>query len=278
MLKSHLYAFGAFCAGLALGGGALSQAPRVDRPEITPDIASATADSAELILTRFTEAWRGKEETNVPERLTVAFWIEGPGGGDFHVELTNDPSPPLQKGAPQRFDFGYQTDVETLRRIDSGDLSALTAMAQARSSDPTPMRPRMPEGFKGTREALDPILKTSFHFWNRSWPETIRFGEGTGRSVHGAVGTIFYYERGFRSAWFQVKPGMHVNADPRDQSNPFSSLLVPIRGEIQAKFNGEERTMKEGEAIFIPAGMTHEFWAKPDQYAEAVLIMFGEGA
>jgi quercetin dioxygenase-like cupin family protein len=36
--------------------------------------------------------------------------------------------------------------------------------------------------------------------------------------------------------------------------------------------------LSEGEAVLIPAGVAHEFWATEDQYAECVLIMFGPGA
>jgi quercetin dioxygenase-like cupin family protein len=71
---------------------------------------------------------------------------------------------------------------------------------------------------------------------------------------------------------------MHVNAEAKDQTNPFPSLFIFTRGAIQARLGGEERTCTEGEAVLVPAGMTHEFWARPDQYGELILIMFGEGA
>jgi len=36
--------------------------------------------------------------------------------------------------------------------------------------------------------------------------------------------------------------------------------------------------VQEGQAMLIPAGVTHEFWNPNDQPAEIVLIMFGKGA
>jgi mannose-6-phosphate isomerase-like protein (cupin superfamily) len=36
--------------------------------------------------------------------------------------------------------------------------------------------------------------------------------------------------------------------------------------------------LKEGMAVFVPAGMIHQFWTESDSGLEFVIIMFGEGA
>jgi hypothetical protein len=41
----------------------------------------------------------------------------------------------------------FETDMATLRMIDSGQWNAMTAMAQGRADDPTPMTAHYPEGF-----------------------------------------------------------------------------------------------------------------------------------
>jgi D-lyxose ketol-isomerase len=40
----------------------------------------------------------------------------------------------------------------------------------------------------------------------------------------------------------------------------------------------EKLLRREGQAIFIPAGMTHEFWAEAGQYGEVIWTAFGKGA
>jgi D-lyxose ketol-isomerase len=106
----------------------------------------------------------------------------------------------------------------------------------------------------------------------------IPFGDGLTRNVHGANSAIFYYQRGIRTGWYQVEPGMHVNRSEADQTNPFPSLFIMTRGRIQARLGGELLELEEGQAVLVPAGMAHEFWAEEDQYGELVLVMFGEGA
>ena len=235
-------------------------------------------DPASRILDRYARAWRGKEELRLNKEQVVAFWVAGAGGGKFHIVLTNAAGGELHPGIPDRYDIGFELNIETLRRLDCGELNALTAMAQARSNDPIPLKPKTPASFAWTPEARGFLLPFFFHFWQREWPETVRFGDGTTRKVHGGNTTVFYYDRGLRSSWYQLKPGAHINADTADQVNDFASFVIATRGHFQARLGGQERTLHEGQAVFIPMGMTHEFWANQTQYGEFVLLMFGEGA
>jgi mannose-6-phosphate isomerase-like protein (cupin superfamily) len=172
----------------------------------------------------------------------------------------------------------FEMDMATLRKIDSGEWNALTAMAQERSDDATPMTAHFPPGFSWTPENRGLYMPFVFHFWNRQRPEIIRFGHGTTRRVHGAEGTLLYYDSGFRSAWFQLEEGVHVNANPRAQRNPFPSLFIATRGSAHARLDGIVHRLQEGEAVLVPAGMTHEFWTAPGECAEVILVMFGQGA
>jgi mannose-6-phosphate isomerase-like protein (cupin superfamily) len=244
-----------------------------------PAMAPGNArDSAKEILSRYAQAWRGKEEMDLREEAVLAFWVTGDTGGEYHVILRPEGPGHLVEGIPKSYTFGFEADIETLRRIDRGEWNAFTAMGQARGSDTIPLVPRAPEGFKWTPENRGYLIPLFFHFWNRDWPERVLFGEGTTRPVHGANTTIFYYDKGLRTAWYQVKAGMHVNADPADQTNEFHTLVIMSRGAVKCRLGGVERLLREGEAVFIPAGMPHEFWAEPDQYGEFIILMFGEKA
>lgn len=85
-------------------------------------------------------------------------------------------------------------------------------------------------------------------------------------------------DEGFRSAWYQLEAGMHMNADPADQVNAFHTLIVVTRGAFTSKIGGRTQVLNEGQAVFVPRQTAHEFWANDDQYGEMVMLMVGESA
>jgi len=192
------------------------------------------------------------------------------GEGGARVDLaTGEPTPPT---------YYFTLDAATLAAIDRGELNSLTAMGKARASDAAPMDIDAQPGFQPGPGFLPEVLDVAFHFWTRGFPERVPFGAEHTRTVHGGQATVFFYQPGFRSAWFQIRPGQHVNAEPRDQTNPFPSLLVATRGRARAKIGGVEIELVEGEALFIPPDTTHELWNPYADPAEGVLLMFGDGA
>jgi mannose-6-phosphate isomerase-like protein (cupin superfamily) len=184
----------------------------------------------------------------------------------------------LRQGLPPEPAAVYTTDLETLRKIDRGEMNALTALGRARSTDTAPMDITFTPGFKPGEDFWAGFLPLTFHFWTRGFPETVSFGPAAGREVHGATMVILYYQKGLRSAWAQIRKGQHVNADPRDQINPFPTMIIGIRGRAMGKIGGVEKILEPGQMMFIPPGITHEAWNPFDEPAEIILLMFGDGA
>ena len=151
-------------------------------------------------------------------------------------------------------------------------------MAQTRASDPTPLRPRLPEEFADDTDIRSYYVPLTRHFWDREWPETIYFGEGTTRSVHGANATALLYDDRIRTAWYQVKPGTHINADPLDQVNDFNTAIIVTKGRFYGKLDGVERAFSEGEMVLVPKSMAHEFFAREEEYGEFLILMWGDNA
>ena len=89
---------------------------------------------------------------------------------------------------------------------------------------------------------------------------------------------IFYYEKGLRTAWYQVKKGMKINENLEEATNPFPSLFIMTKGEGQALLGDKTISLKAGLTLFVPAGMIHQFWTESDSGLEFIIIMFGEGA
>jgi len=260
---------------IILTGLALSAPQILDESVQAP---SNVSDSARVILRRYGDAWRGRQELAFERDLVAAFWIRGELGGEYHLVLSTEPGANVREGVPDQYDIGFELDIEFLRRLDRGEINALTAMGQARSNDPIPLIPRIGPLLTATPDAGLLFRRLAFHFWTRSWPEIVPFGKQATRLVHGGNAAVLLYDKEFRSAWYQLKPGMHINADPDDQINDYPQLVIVTRGRFKGRFDGQEKILSEGEAVLIPAGMRHEFWAENDEYGEVVWIAFGEGA
>jgi len=190
----------------------------------------------------------------------------------------NEASVTLLKGKPKTPTYYFKTDAETLSKIDKGELNALTASAKAFSTDVTPFDVETMTGFQPSENFVNDLFSVYFHFWTRGLPERIPFGLDYTRFTHGAQASIFYYQKGFRSGYFAIKKGQHANEDERSKSNPFPSLFIAIKGEGTIIINGITSTLSAGEAILIPAGITHEFLNDNDTPFEGFIFMFGEGA
>lgn len=185
----------------------------------------------------------------------------------------------LIAGKPGIPTFTYVLDTRTFSRIAAGELGALTAMGQAKASDPTPMRLELADDFHPGDDFKARFLSVTSHFWTPGTPELTRFGFDHARTVHGGQAVPVYYAPGIRTAWYGILPGQHINALPSDQTNKFDSMFMIIEGgSARMRINGRELPMLSGTSIHVPAGQEHEFWNPGERPAEMVMIAFGPGA
>jgi len=191
---------------------------------------------------------------------------------------TSEANVTVNEGKPETPSFYFYTDLETLNKINKGEMNALTASAKAFESDFAPFDVDVMEGFQPDETFMSTLFSVYFHFWTKGLPERIPFGLDFTRFTHGAQASIFYYQPGFRSGYVAIKKGQHANKDEKSKTNPFPTLLIAIKGEGKMIINGEESNFSAGEAILIPAGVTHEFLNENEDPLECILLMFGEGA
>lgn len=180
----------------------------------------------------------------------------------------------IWNGPPPEPTFYYTGSPDIFEQIGRGEITALTAMGKAFSTDQTPFDLAMMEGFE-----FDPaIIAFGFHFWTRGFPEILNYRELETRFIHGANAGLIYYQPGFRSGFGNVAPGQHANADERSRSNPFPSMFIVTEGQLIARINGEDTVMEGGQLMIIPPGVDHEFLNPFDVPAYFFLFMFGEEA
>ena len=238
--------------------------------------------SAEEILRSYVQDFQHDPAASEPTTFGIRIKDEQPGEWRVTVGGKKDAAGKYQvelgRGLPSSPSAVYTLDLATLRKIDRGEINALTAMGRARASDPAPMDVDVMEGFQPSPEFLAKFIPLTFHFWTRGFPETVDFDKEHSRQVHGANMVVLYYEKGLRSAWGRVEKGQRVNSDPKDQVNPFPTMFICIRGKAAAKVGGKEITLQAGQMVFISPGVSHEAWNPYDEPAEVILLMFGEGA
>lgn len=186
----------------------------------------------------------------------------------------------LTEGMPEEPTYFFHGSAEAMNAVHEGQWSGLTAMVKAFSSETAPLDMDTMEGFVPDGDFMSLLLGTAFHFWNRGQPEVIPFGRDLTRFTHGTNAGVFYYQPGFRSIFFNIRPGHHANENPASQTSPFPSLFIVTEGWAYARINGREMRVEAGNAYFIPANHAHEFWLPEDAGHETngFLFMFGEGA
>lgn len=213
----------------------------------------------------------------------MLFGIKVPGEGEWHVRVTGEKADDgwgveLGHGPAPTPTFVYKIEPDTLIAIDRGELNPLTAQGKAFSGDYTPMSIVQMQGYEPSAEQYAAVNPFSFHFWTRGFPEVIPFGEGLTREAHGSSFVAFYYEMGLRTAWSRVDPGGRVRDDPREMAMPFPMLIIGVRGTAEGEVDGHRVSLPAGNAVFVPPNVNHLWWNDTDEAAEAILVMFGDGA
>ncbi|GJL94981.1 MAG: hypothetical protein DHS20C05_13860 [Hyphococcus sp.] len=187
----------------------------------------------------------------------------------------------VSRGEPATPSIIYSFESETeLRQLYSGELNIFTLMARAFEHEVTPVRIQAMDGYTPPEDVnpADVILPLTFHFWTKGQPELIPFGPDLTRFTHGTNAGIFYYQPGFRSIWFDIRPGHHVNENEESRSNPFPSMLILVEGSVTAIVNDKTSSFTAGTTMFIPANVNHHFINNGEQSARGFLLMFGDGA
>ena len=250
------------CAAAFAAFGAMAQA--ADVQEILEGYAADYAEDVTFTRPTFFGVRVGNDFYTVDMRPKV---------GDV------DASTVVTRAPPSEPTYYFTIDnAQTLDRLNNGDVNALTLMAKAFSTDVTPMDIEVMEGFAPGEDFTSVVIPLTFHFWTKGKPEIVDFANQDTQQTHGSNAGIFYYQPGFRSGWFDIRPGDHVNKEERSKTNPFPSLFVMIEGEVTAIIDGERMIFRQGEAMIAPTGVSHEFINEGENRAFGFIFMFGEGA
>lgn len=237
------------------------------------------SEEVERALQRFVDDYRQDQQIQ-----DITFGVEVAGESwtvTARRPQANQPaSASLTPGVPQVPTFVWAMDRPTFDAIAGGRMSAMTAMASARSSDPRPLEVRMINGFNGDNAFGQNVFRPlAFHFWTIGRPEIVRFGFDRSRLVHGGRAIPGMYAPGIRTSWYGLLPGDHINEDPRSQLDPWTSLFFIIRGgSARARIGDTEIALEDNSMIQVPPQTRHEFWNPGTVPAEMIMVTFGQNS
>jgi len=233
----------------------------------------AGALSVSRILTELAEGY-----SEVPdETTTVVVQLEVLEPDEtWHVSVLPGGKVKLQEGSHSSPAVTITMSKTTLERIYEGDITAFTAAAKGSGADTSPLELEFHAPAEGFTDPKGVMLGFLQHFFAATRPERILLSEDHSRVVHGAHAVALYYGQGFRSAWYKVKQGQHLN-EPGD-TNPFPQAFVIISGRGYAKIGGAEVEVGPGESYYIPPDSDHVLWPAPGESLELIWLAWGEGA
>ena len=212
----------------------------------------------------------GSETTVVNIQLDIT-----PPGEIWYLALIPDGGVKLHSDSHTAPAATIKLSEETLTRIHEGNLTAFTAGAKASGDDEAPLEFEIHETAASLLDAKGTLLGFLQHFFTLSKPEKILLGEDYSRLLHGAHAIPLYYASGFRSAWYKINDGEHLN-EPGD-TNPFPQAFVIISGHGRAKIGDSEVEIRAGESYYIPPGSDHVLTPAPGQWLEVIWLAWGDG-
>jgi mannose-6-phosphate isomerase-like protein (cupin superfamily) len=215
------------------------------------------------------------EVLSYDEELSVQLDISPP-GEQWYVLVAPGGTPELHQGEHETPIMTLMMSSETLGRIHRGEMTAFTAGGKGSGADVAPLEIQFGAAAGELRDPKGTLLGFLQHFFARERPERIALGESHSRVVHGAHAIPMYYASGFRSAWYLVKEGQHLN-EPGD-TNPYPQAFVIISGRGRAKIGEYEVDVHAGESYYIPEDSDHVLWPAPGEALEVIWFAWGEGA
>jgi mannose-6-phosphate isomerase-like protein (cupin superfamily) len=215
-------------------------------------------------------------ETAPPDtEFTVGIDISPP-GESWYVSVFGDSGASLNPGTHAAAAMIIRMSQETLGRIYDGSMTAFTAGAKASGAETAPLEVEFRPPAQELADPRGTLLGFIQHFFVRRRPERIPLAEEYARVVHGAHAIPLYYAAGFRSAWYKIKHGQHLN-EPGD-TNPFPQAFVIVSGRGRAKIGDADVDVRAGESYYIPPGSDHVLRPAPGEELEVIWLAWGDGA
>jgi mannose-6-phosphate isomerase-like protein (cupin superfamily) len=239
---------------------------------LTPGRSACQEVDIEAMLEAFAEDYRDTRADSVALIVQLEFSPDE----SWYVISAPGETAELHRGSHPDAAVTLRMSSGTLQEIYRGHITAFTAGAKGTGSDTAPLEMDINQPAEHLLNAKGTILEFLQHFFMLGSPERTTLREESSRIVHGAHVIPLYYAEGFRSAWYKVKPGQHLN-EPGD-TNPYPQAFIIISGRGHAKIGDSEVEVQAGESYYIPPHSDHVLWPQDDQELVIIWLAWGQGA
>ena len=257
------------CSGESSKSSKDARTPTVDQPVVTLD-----ADLSDM-LSAWSESFAQKIDSSY--EAIVNFRLSDNPQESYHVEF-KDKQFRMNQGESSSSNFSFESNLGHYSKMYNGEMTALTSMGQASSTDPIPLVPKLEKPVSDN--LLNDFLFFSQRFFNVDSNDKVALTIDNSRFIHGGHAIPIFYQKsdefGVRSAWYQINRGEQVN-DFGD-TNPFPQYFIITSGSGYAKIGRDTISINPNEAYFVAPENEHIFWNDNDQPLVLIFIAFGEGA
>ncbi|WP_224484726.1 cupin domain-containing protein [Robertkochia aurantiaca] len=239
---------------------------------------SVKEDNKNYELKYMLEKWSESfiEKTDSTYQVSLSFYLAD-SSEVYQVEVKNNVFEIIE-GETDSYNISFSATKDHYNRIFRGDITAMTSMGQATSTDPIPLNFDIQSSVTGN--TTNDFLFIAQRFFNRYPYDLVRLGEEHARIVHGGLAIPIFYQKtddiGVRSAWYQINKGEQVN-EPGD-TNPFPQYFIITQGEGYAKIGRDTINVKKNEAYYIPPHHDHVFWNENEEPIVYIFLAWGKGA
>ena len=248
--------------------------PRREDKEITAKRIETPTFELDQMLEKWSESFVQKIDSTY--EASINFYLADSSEA-YHVLFANNEFE-LIKGSTDSYNMSFSATKEHYNKIFSGEMTAMTSMGQATSSDPIPLNFDIQKAISDNE--INDFLFIAQRFFNNTPYDLVKLGEEHARIVHGGLAIPIFYQKtdgiGVRSAWYQINKGEQVN-EPGD-TNPFPQYFIITQGQGYAKIGNDTIDVKANEAYFIPPNKDHVFWNERDEPIIYIFLAWGKGA
>ena len=155
------------------------------------------------------------------------------------------------------------SDLDTYRRIYSGDLNAMTAAGRASYREAAPLDMILENGMTMRGINWDYAYFTMINFFNSHPSNKTLLGREHARKIHGGFAVALFYSKGFRSAFYSIQKGELLNE--AGEKDPWNQSFIILSGSGFAQIGGETFPVKANEAYYIKPGVEHQVWTETEE-------------
>jgi hypothetical protein len=231
------------------------------------------AEQTELktIILSFIESFLTKIDSSYVERVNI---LLQDGATGYSVLINKKKEIFVTPGVDDEADISFRATIETYRSLYNGEMNAMTAMAQARGTDPVPLNYSFGSHLDWNDQNLNRLYFLGQRFFNVHACDKILLTQDNARIVHGAHAIPIFYRRsngvGVRSAWYQLSKGQRSGRP--GEVNPFPQVVIVISGRGMATIGNDTFILKPGEAYYIAPFLDHYFWNEEEEPAQVIWL------